>query len=159
MWAINSKNNAIYTSVTCALGTTLFPISEFVLDEKFQGKTSKFSTFYGSFKNPKLSFPFFRLCAILFLFFEVFCWNFSSSTLTCIGKCSHSVQKNFKTTQFLFMCCISLFLHNFSPLYCTKQKKIWNWIEFFKRDVQKNWNQNQLYMVFYLKFKRSLKRN
>ena len=58
---------------------TLLPISEFVLDEKFQRNASKFAIFY-IYKNPKLLFPIFILCYFTFSLFEAFRWNLSSST-------------------------------------------------------------------------------
>ena len=48
--------------------TALFPISEFVLDEKFHRNASKFAIFYIN-ENPNLLFPFFLFCARYFIFF------------------------------------------------------------------------------------------
>ena len=45
---------------------TLLPISEFVLDEKFQQNASTYAIFY-VYESPKLIFPFFILCNFIFL--------------------------------------------------------------------------------------------
>ena len=45
--------------------TSLFQISGFVLDEKFQPNASRFTIFY-IYENPKLLFPFLILCYFIF---------------------------------------------------------------------------------------------
>ena len=45
----------------------LLPISEFVLNEKFQRNTSNYAIFY-IHENPKLFFPFFILSYLLYIF-------------------------------------------------------------------------------------------
>ena len=45
--------------------TTLLPISEFVLNEKFQRNASKFAIYY-IYENPKFHFPFYILCNFKF---------------------------------------------------------------------------------------------
>ena len=58
----NKKKSPEKKESTC---TTILPISEFVLDEKFQRNTSKFAIFY-IYENPKLLFPFFISCYFIF---------------------------------------------------------------------------------------------
>ena len=53
-------------SIADRSGESLLPISEFVLDEKFQRKASKFAIFYILYENPKLLFPFFISCYFMF---------------------------------------------------------------------------------------------
>ena len=52
--------------LACSIIISLLPISEFVLDEKFQRNDSKFAIFY-IYENPKLLFPFFISCYFIFL--------------------------------------------------------------------------------------------
>ena len=62
---------------------SLLPISEFMLDKKFQRNASKFAICY-KYKNPKLLFPFFIWCNFMFLPNE------------CPDRPGHSLGKNIK---------------------------------------------------------------
>ena len=55
-----------------------------MLNKKFQRNASKFAIFYICiYENPKLLFPFFRS---MIANFKTFCWNFSLSTNSEIGR-------------------------------------------------------------------------
>ena len=65
---INSTLPSRYVGMNHDITTyTLLPILRFVLDEKFQRNASKFAIF-DLYENPKLLFPFFISCYVLYIF-------------------------------------------------------------------------------------------
>ena len=90
-WVISSSINLLFlrsVGLVSWVVSTLLPISEFVLDEKFQRNASKFAIFY-IYENPKLLFPFFISCYFIFLPNECpsLCRHSSGHSL-CKNKCS-----------------------------------------------------------------------
>ena len=79
--------------LACSIIISLLPISEFVLDEKFQRNDSKFAIFYIKVQSCFIRFlfrPTFQLWVFIYIKnmanFESFRWNFSSSSNSEIGR-------------------------------------------------------------------------